>query len=108
MTAVYFHSLMEVMGALTLTHQALQEYQGILPDHILGMIGINEQYLSPEMVSVEDLERALGHIQLIPQKHYVPFRFTFNSLDYFYKVTVTSYLSDKDYFLYKSKYHAQY
>ena len=54
-TAVYFHSLMEVIRELTVTHQALQEYQGIMRDHILGMISINEQYLSPEMVSVQQM-----------------------------------------------------
>ena len=80
MTTVYFHSLMEVMGELTVTHQALQKYQGIMHDHILGMICINKQCLSPEMVSAQDLEKALGHIQLILQDHYAPFCFTFNSL----------------------------
>lgn len=97
MVAIYFHALMEVISELTITHQALQEYQSIMRDHTLGMVRINEQYLSPEMVSVQDLEKALGHIQTILQEHYVPFRFAFNSLNYFYTVPVTSYVSDTNY-----------
>ena len=83
MTGIYFHALMEVIGQLTVTHQALQEYQGIMRDRILGLIRINEQYLSPEMVSVQDLEKALAHIQLILQEYYVPFRFAFNNPELF-------------------------
>ena len=68
------------------------QISGLIHDHLLGMIIINEQNLSPEMVSVQDMEKALGHIQLILQEHYAPFKFAFNSLKYFHMVPVTSWV----------------
>ena len=91
--------LIEAFTDISVLQDAVNNYLTYVQDRILALTSLNHHILSPALVSPAQLETALKGIEQELLHNYVPFRFGFDSLDYFYSVPSTSYLAD-DNFLY--------
>ena len=66
-------------------------------DRVIALTSLNHHLLTPSLVSPSQLQTALEGIEKELLRNYAPFKFGFDSLDYFYSVPSTTYLADDNY-----------
>ena len=100
---IFLEILLESIAEYSVLQDAMTLYQNAIQNRIMAIAMLNQHYLSPELVDMEDLEKSLSQIEQVIANDFRPFKFAFKDLGYFFSVPSTTYLSDNDYLYVKIK-----
>ena len=90
------HIFIDALSDISILQDAVGSYLDQVQDRIMALTSLNHHLLTPALVTPGQLKDALKRIEPELLKNYAPFRFAFDSIDYFYSVPSTTYLADED------------
>ena len=93
-----FHQLLlDTSTDVSIVQDTIGNYLDQVQDRVIALTSLNHHLLMPSLVSPVQLQATLDGIEKELLWKYAPFKFGFDSLDYFYSIPSTTYLADDDY-----------